>query len=124
MSFWNGAFDRPDILKHRDYQHNSFAEHVLDNFDYEVIGNVRVHSNPLTEQSYEQNRTFYIVRVKLEDRDIDYLIPMAHGGGPPKTELIQKWINAYNENPVEGGRRLEYYVTDGDLETLGRILNG
>ena len=122
---WNGAFS-PNLVKHRDYKHNSFAEHEFANgATYQVIEPVMVDVDPITESSFVLSRKYYIVQITLHDgSSYLYLIPAEPDGTEPNEKRIFNTMNEYAANPIPGGRKMVDYIDlEETLETRENIFS-
>lgn len=116
---WDGAF-LPSMKKHRDYQHNTVAEHLMANGIWERGDQVTVDTNPVTEEPYESPQRAQKVDITYHGKTYTYLIRTA--AAVATVEEIKSQINEYMNNRIEGGRDWESYLSDDSR--LEEFLNG
>lgn len=117
---WGGFF--APIKKHRDYQHNSFAEHEADNgATYRILyqtveenplfGIAMCDVDPVTEETLDPPELYYIVEVTLHDESVyNYLVEAESDRSEPNNKRIMDTMNAYARNPIPGGRNIYDYI--------------
>lgn len=114
---WNGVFS-PNIKKHRDYEHATFAEHEFDNGGYYIVKtSVYCDRNPVEGSIFEPSRLYYLVEFHLHNGDVYYyLVPAESDKSQPNRDNISRTIDAYARNPVDGGRDIFDYIDEERTE--------
>lgn len=110
MSFWNGTF-----AKHRDYQHGSFFEHIMDHSaSYGVAENVRLNAeiDPASLSAVDGGLVVSVVRIRFQNNDTyDYFIP---SGSTPDRETIKENVDKQASTPKNGEERTAFDILDLD----------
>lgn len=105
MSFWNGTF-----AKHRDYEHDSFFDHmVAGSGSYDVgKGTVLLDYDPMGDV-LDEPEDFTPVRLVSHGKSYTYFVP----GSNPSRDEIKEYLDKWNSSKVpEDGRDLDYMLTD------------
>lgn len=108
-TFWKGA-----IIKHRDYQHGSFFEHIMDHSaSYGVAENVVLDAelDPATLEPVSAT-TGTVVRIRFQDNaSYDYFVPVTN----PTRDDIKSEVDRQASTPLDGEKRdlLDILTADG-----------
>lgn len=125
-----------DLTKHRDYAHDSFADHEFAHgARARVVAPVYCNVDPVTESELTPSELYFIVRVTLHTlKEYLYLIPAEADNSEPNVDTVKATMNAYARNPVEGGREPLDYIDEEEtseeaLDLLAqrftdRLING
>ena len=108
------------MQKHRDYEHNTFYEHELENGGSTEVATepTPVIASPVTGEMLDEVSPYYEVTFTLHDgKEYVYLIE-SDTPGPPSEEEIEEQIEQHMKNKVPGGRTLSDYVADVEVEGI------
>ena len=110
MSNWNGAF-----YKHRDYEHDTVFEHLMDDGGFYVIDDVvYCDVDPVTGDLLSPPQIYYAVDINASHfrQAYTYLIPAESDNSGPNRTTVRDTMQAYVETPVDGGRRVTDFLDD------------
>lgn len=115
---WDGRLS-PDLAKHRDFLHRNFVQHEKANGGYTTVGEpVPVVVNPLTLEALDEEEQYYQITFVLHDGTEYIFLVKSETPGPPSEEEIEEQIEAQLRLRVPGGRHLEDFISDVDVEEV------
>lgn len=119
----DSLFDADNKLsKFRDYQHRgNFGAHIRAHSTIRTLFSVYCNVDPITERPLSPSELYYVVQVTMhEEHGLGvywYLVPSEANGNKPTGNSIERALNGYNDNRVEGGRdALDYIDADKTSE--------
>jgi hypothetical protein len=118
--FWKGSIV-PAMQKHRDYEHETFFEHEMDNGGRLEIDPdpVVCDRDPVDFSIYSPSRMHYFVDFTLHTNvTYAFLIQAEADKSMPNPDTIQAGIEKQIDNPIKGGRDWLDYLDLNDPLTL------
>lgn len=113
---WNGIFS-PVFTKHYDGEHNSVIAHLRRDYGEDSVRTdrkVKVDVDPMTEEVLDSPKSMWVVLVSFGTKTYEYLI---ESEDEPTDEQIETQLRQYIKNPIEGGRHIEFYLADEELDS-------